>query len=87
MSHDKSSLSVPHLKMLREESGISDLVIELRGYRTITDHRELSALGFASRQLHVPGVQREQHARYGSIPLHVFRPDTPRIEKGSAEER
>jgi hypothetical protein len=63
MSHDKSSLSVPHLKMLREESGISDLVIELRGYRTITDHRELSALGFASRQLHVPGVQREQHAR------------------------
>jgi hypothetical protein len=42
--------------MLREESGISEEVIAARGYRTVTDHTDLSALGFSSRQLRVPGL-------------------------------
>jgi hypothetical protein len=40
-----SPLGEFHLKMLRDESGISDEVIAARGYRTVTDHKELTSLG------------------------------------------
>jgi hypothetical protein len=43
-------LSESHHKMLSQESGISDAVIEERGYRTISDHKELSRLGFSPRE-------------------------------------
>ena len=40
------NLSDKHLVMLRSGSGLSDEVITARGYRTVTDSNELSALGF-----------------------------------------
>jgi hypothetical protein len=82
-------LSDAHLKMLREASGISEAVIAARGYRTITDHKELSRLGFSSRQLQPPGLLILLHATDGNIPFHVFRPDTPRVERknGRKEHR
>lgn len=43
-------LSAEHLAMLRVESGISDEVIQTRGYRTITNRNDLLALGFAPSQ-------------------------------------
>ena len=48
----KDLLSPEHLAMLRDESGISEEVIETRGYRTITDPNELVDLEFAPRRLH-----------------------------------
>jgi hypothetical protein len=64
--------------MLREESGISDEVIAARGYHTITDHKELTALGFSSKQLRVPGLSLPLHTTDGSQPFCVYRPDSPR---------
>src|SRR5262245_57152794 len=49
-------LSPDHYRMLHEESGISDEVIAARGYRTVIDHRELTALNFSSKQSRVPGL-------------------------------
>ena len=75
-------LSAVHLRVLREESGISDTVIEARGYRAVTDRKKLSALGFSKRQLQPPDLLIPLHATDGSIPLYVFRPDKPREENG-----
>ncbi len=47
-------LSDKHRKMLREESGISDEVIAARGYRTVTDEKELIPLGFSTVQRRTP---------------------------------
>lgn len=77
-----SCLSSSHLKMLDDGSGISGAIIEARGYRTVTDHKELTALGFASRQLQVPGLLLPLHATDGSQPFFVFRPDRPREKDG-----
>jgi len=68
-----------HLRMLHEESGISDDVIRARGYRTITDPKELKALGFAPGQCRqVPGLLIPLHTTDGRIGLYVYRPDNPR---------
>lgn len=75
-------LSDAHLKMLREESGIADAIIEARGYRTITDHKELTRLGFTSRQLRPPGLLLPLHTTDGSQPCSIFRPDHPREKDG-----
>ena len=59
-------LSPEHLKMLKEESGISDAVIQARGYKTIPNVAEglaeLEAKGFAPTQCRAPGLL---------IPLHT----------------
>lgn len=53
----KAQLSDDHLKMLREGSGISDDAIETRGYKTITDGKELVPLGFSAVQRRTPGLR------------------------------
>src|SRR4051794_16205218 len=70
-----------HLNMLQKESGISDPVIAARGYHSITDHKELTKLGFASRQLQPPGLLLPVHAPDGSQPYAQFRPDSPRHDE------
>jgi len=67
--------------MLREESGISDEVRRARGYRTLTDVKELDALGFSNRQLRQPGLLLPLHATDGSQPFCVYRPDNPYVNK------
>lgn len=74
-------LSDAHLQMLREESGISDTVIEARGYRTITNVKELARLGFTKRQLRQPGLLLPLYTTDGTQPFNVYRPDLPRQEK------
>ena len=73
------NLSPRHLKMLREESGISDAVIEARGYRTITNVKELEAIGFPPAQRRVPGLLLPLHATDGTQPIAIYRPDNPRV--------
>ena len=72
-------LALNHLQTLRDGSGISDEVIAARGYRTVTDSNELSALGFAPAQCRVPGLLLPLHTTGGGNGLYVYRPDNPRI--------
>lgn len=72
------TLSDDHVRMLREESGISADVIEARGYRTVTRAGELEALGFARAQCRAPGLLLPVHCTDGSNGLYVYRPDNPR---------
>ncbi len=72
------SLSENHLKMLAEESGISEQVIRERGYRTITSEGDLVQYGFSPAQRRVPGLLIPLHTTDGKVALHVYRPDNPR---------
>lgn len=77
------TLSAEHLRMLRDESGISEEVIRARGYRTVTDPRELADLGFAPSQQLTPGLLLPGHAPDGSNGFCMFRPDYPRPARKS----
>lgn len=72
-------LSEIHLKMLREESGISDEVIAARGYRTVMDEKELIPLGFSTAQRRTPGLLIPGHGPDGSNGFYSFRPDYARV--------
>jgi hypothetical protein len=76
---DDGRLSASHLDMLRNGSAISDAVILARGYRTITDTKELMALGFASYQCRAPGLLLPLHTTDGQLGPYVYRPDNPRV--------
>jgi len=78
MSIRNSSLSENHLKMLTKESGISDQMIQERGYRTIMSEGDLVQFGFSPAQRRVPGLLIPLHTTDGKIGLHVYRPDNPR---------
>jgi len=73
------NLSEGHLTMLRDGSAISDAVIQARGYRTVTDPKELADLGFAPRQRRVPALLLPLHTTDGGIGPCMLRPDDPRI--------
>ena len=72
-------LSKKHLKMLREESGVSDEVIIARGYRTVTDEKELIPLGFSTVQRNTPGLLIPGFAPDGRNGFYSFRPDSARV--------
>ena len=72
-------LSERHLKMLREESGISEEVIAARGYRTVTDEKELIPLGFSNAQRRAPGLLIPGYGPDGGNSFYTFRPDFARI--------
>ena len=78
MSNQNLSLSENHLKMLTKESGISDQMIQERGYRTITNEGDLVQFGFSPAQRRVPGLLIPLYTTDGKIGLHVYRPDNPR---------
>src|ERR671939_326844 len=75
----KGLLSERHLKMLREESGISEEIITARGYRTITDEKELIPLGFSTAQRRAPGLLIPGYGPDGSNSFYTFRPDSARV--------
>jgi hypothetical protein len=78
-------LSEAHKKMLCEESAISETVIAARGYRTVTDKKELAALGFSKSQQLAPGLLLPVYAPDGSNGLYQFRPNAPRADKKSGK--
>jgi len=81
-------LSPDHYKMLHEGSGISDEVIELRPYRTVTDPKQLEALGFSRVQArNVPGLLLPVNCTDGTNGLSVYRPDVPRVVKDEHRRR
>ena len=76
---EKPILADNHYIMLTEESGISDEVIQARGYRTVTQAKELADLGFTPSQRSAPGLLIPLHTTDGSTALYVYRPDHPRV--------
>ena len=78
MNMPNLQLSENHLKMLADESGISEQMIQDRGYRTITNEGDLVQFGFSPAQRRVPGLLIPLHTTDGKIGLHVYRPDNPR---------
>lgn len=76
---EKPFLSDNHYTMLTEESGISDEVIQARGYRTVTQAKELADLGFTPSQRSAPGLLIPLHTTDGNTALYVYRPDHPRV--------
>jgi hypothetical protein len=71
-----------HRNMLVEESGISEVVIEARGYRSVDKKVDLKQLGFSDKQCNTPGMLLPIHSPSGNIATYQFRPDQPRIEDG-----
>jgi hypothetical protein len=53
---DTATLSPEHRKQLKQGGAVSPEVIAAREYRTITDKKELKALGFSHAQLRVTGL-------------------------------
>ncbi len=75
-------LSDEHMKMLSEESGISEELIEARGYRSVEKKAELESLGFSKIQRNVPGLLSPVYSPSGEIATYQYRPDEPRIKDG-----
>jgi len=74
-----STLSDYHLTALHA-SAISDDVIRERGYRSVTQPAELRKLGFSPEQAkQVPGLLLPLHSTDGQSPVHIYRPDNPRV--------
>ena len=74
-------LASHHETMLREESGITQEVIDARGYRTVKTKAALKTLGFSDSQRNVPGILVPLHSHTGEIVTYQYRPDLPRISK------
>jgi hypothetical protein len=69
-------LSLKHLQMLQEGSGISQEVIRARGYRTVEQTSELTVFGFAPSQQNsqqIPGLLLPVHTTDGGNGLYVYR--------------
>ena len=75
------NLSDDHKKMLLEESGIDQDVVDTRGYRTVATKAELRKLGFAETQCNAPGLLIPAYNPHGDIATYQYRPDQPRIDK------
>lgn len=97
---DAQMLSEAHWHMLTEGSGIAPEVIAERGYRTSTGYSELKSLGILARRdthtkgllLPVMGLQGKPVQTYiaredRSVPMMLYRPDTPQINsEGHAQK-
>ena len=78
---DLLDLSETHRRMLLEESGIAQEVVQARGYYTIGKKAELKRLGFSDTQCNTPGLLIPVHSPTGGIATYQYRPDLPRVGK------
>ena len=94
------TLSPDHLQQLTDGSGIAREVIDERGYRTCTGYSELKSLAIPLRRdtdthgLLIPlyttegkGAQTYIAKEDRSVPLMVYRPDTPEIDAEGRERK
>jgi hypothetical protein len=76
---DDSLLFPSHLDHLLQSAIPRNFILQ-RGYRTVTDRRQLEALGFKKQQCRVPGILIPLHGVNGDgIVGYQFRPDVPRL--------
>jgi hypothetical protein len=70
-----------HVKLL-EASAISPDVARARGYVSVDTGTRLESAGFAkSQRRNVPGLLIPLHGADGTLRLHQYRPDNPRVGK------
>ena len=74
-------LAANHLAML-VDSGITDELIEARGYFTARKKVDLANLGFSEQQQIVPALVIPVFAPHGEVVLYQARPDQPRMRDG-----
>jgi putative DNA primase/helicase len=67
-------------------SGISEKVVEARGYWTATDPGELKDLGFSEYQRRVPALVIPVHGIDGEVLFNRIRPDDPRPNPNNPEK-
>ena len=79
-THTLPGLDPAHYKELSEGSGISDEVIQERGYYTITKKTELKRLGFGTAQQQVPAIGMPVRNKRGEWQFTLIKPDNPRID-------
>jgi hypothetical protein len=79
--YDGLDLLSHHAKLL-SESGITPEIAAARGYRTVTEKKNLEELGFGVKQRRVPALLIPIHNVRGEVALHQLRPDEPRRDKG-----
>lgn len=80
----ENALMSHHLKMLREESAISNDVIAARGYFSITNSAKARKLGFSNAQVREisetnPALIIPYHKPSGELATYCLRPDRPRV--------
>ena len=71
---------LPHHEQLIRASAISSEVADARGYRSVTEKRELNGI-FGPVQQRVPGLLIPLYDVYGEVRSYQLRPDEPRIGK------
>jgi len=72
----------PHHAKLLEKSAISPDVARARGYVSVDTGTRLVPAGFAKSQRRtVPGLLIPLHGTDGTVRLHQYRPDSPRLDK------
>ena len=74
-------LAANHLAIL-VDSGITDEMIEARGYFTARKKVDLANLGFSEQQQIVPALVIPVFAPHGEVVLYQARPDQPRMRDG-----
>lgn len=84
----KGVLSPEHRTALIEESGISEEIIDLRGYWTATNRKELKDMGFGKKQISLyPALVIPQYNYKGKHNVNQIRPDHPRVnDRGKTQK-
>lgn len=79
-------LSQSHIEYLASRGITDPLVIESRGYRTITDRDQLLGLGFSAKQsAHAPGLLLPVFNSTGQDQGYEYRADSPRLSGKSGK--
>jgi hypothetical protein len=85
LERSQKYLAPHHMETLISGSGISEGVIEARGYWTATDPDELIDLGFAKNQHRTPALVIPVHGVDGEVRFSRIRPDDPRRDLRRSE--
>jgi hypothetical protein len=85
LERSQKYLAPHHMETLISGSGISEEVIEARGYWTATDPDELIDLGFAKNQRRTPALVIPVHGVDGEVRFSRIRPDDPRQDLRRSE--
>jgi putative DNA primase/helicase len=84
LGRSQKYLAPHHMETLISGSGISEEIIEARGYWTATDSDELIDLGFAKNQRRTPALVIPVRGIDGEVRFSRIRPDDPRPDPEKA---
>lgn len=74
-------LTPPHLQVLLD-AGLTEAVIQERGYYSVSTRAELKHAGFRNSEINPKGTVHPIHNVHGEHALNIFRADEPRFVNG-----